>query len=84
MLGRDLTRLGRPTEKTLILESKQGEERRREKGLLLVKAFDGDRTDNQLLRILSRLEWMATGLPDNIIDREPLHLSTLEHIEEEI
>ncbi len=64
VLGRDLTRLGRPTEQTLLLDVKKElnvnsggamEKEKPEKGVILVNPFLGDRNDSQLLRVLSRL-----------------------------
>lgn len=49
--------------------------------MIRINPFLGDHNDNQLLRMVARLKWMTDGLPENIVDRVPLHMDTLEHIE---
>ena len=63
-----MTRLGRETEKTIILQAKKANRRgeRKEKpesGVLEVIEFTGNKGDSELLRVISSLEYLTAGLP---------------------
>ena len=57
---------------------------RKEKGTIEITEFDGNEADSQLLQVLSCLQWMTEGLPEDLTSREPCPVSTLDHIAEEI